>query len=174
MALRALRDDASLGEIVTRCQWREGEHTTIERMASVIADTAGVRCSPVRLSPAQLNDFLAQGERAAILLIRKFGREVDHAVCALRSDSGFIFSVDYPQLGQWCHRDELAEVWDGEAIIVWREPRNPPNLRWCMALLPGACLGVLASMWGCARGRRHQGPAALSPRGARRRENDKR
>ncbi len=171
--LRAVGDDTTLAEVVTLCQWRDGECTTIERMANAVAGAAGVRCSPVRLSPKQLSEFLAAGDRAAIVLVRKFGPEVDHAICALRTEGEFIYAMDYPQLGQWRHRDELAEVWDGEALIVWREARNQSILRWCMALLPGACLGALVSTWSTARGRRHQLQLASRRPGARDKENEK-
>jgi len=161
LAIRSVGQETTLAQVIAGCGWSEGKYTTLRAMRDVIL-AHGLSCQAVRLSPSRLADLLRHTRGAAVIPVRKRSATTDHAVCATDADGDFIWAAEYPELGRWVHVDELAEIWNGEALFV--EANAKRGIReFIMAVVPGACGGFCAVLL-FARVRKWRGrdPASLS------------
>jgi hypothetical protein len=122
VALRAIGVDSSLKAMAEACRWKKGELTTLEAMHQAILRTGEASSVPTQLPLDRLAALIGDGRNVAILPIRKGGEEINHAVCAVRARPGEFFVIDYPELGQWKSAAELANIWDGDLLLVSRKP----------------------------------------------------
>ena len=90
------------------------------------AETAGLRCVFDQASLA----MLAQLDRPAILTLRDDDGEAYQVVLA-GLDSGRV-AVDVGEQRFWVPRDQLADMWLGQYLLLWQPPNN--NVQ---ALTPG-------------------------------------
>lgn len=120
-ALTALNIDTTLHDTVVACDWSPGNFTTVAQMTAALGLHSEIRSESATLSPDDLSQLLSEAEAAAILITRKNSEDLNHAVCAVRSQDGHFFVLDYPELTDWVPIEELAEIWDGNALIVTRD-----------------------------------------------------
>ena len=141
-ALKSVGCDVTLEEMVQECKWVEGELTTLQTILTGLNRQPGIDATAVRLSPDQLIQFLSEGKHSAILAVARFGPEIDHVLCVSNSSGPAVKVIDYPQMGRFIHKDDLAEMWDGEAILVSSMPVS--RLKYfTKAIVPGAILAFL-------------------------------
>ncbi|QGQ25630.1 hypothetical protein F1728_24400 [Gimesia benthica] len=133
VAMRLMGVDCSLDTIITKCDWKEGELTTLQSMQDTFADfEKEIVSMPIRVSPQELVDYLESGNYVAVLPIRKRSGEVNHAVCAIGYEEGNVIAVDYPELTQKYSLDKLCDIWDGPVLLVSRSYHGwfTRNLKW--------------------------------------------
>ena len=120
VALHTLGLETSLSEIADRCQWKQDEMLPLESLQKALQSYHGVSCRIVKLTPKQLCDLLKDSQTVVILATRKRSEEIDHAVCAVsvRDNDQIIHLIDYPELHQRKLIGEIADVWDGVALVV--------------------------------------------------------
>lgn len=152
-ALTALGVPASLEIMVDRCHWKVGQLTTLGEMQAALESFPDVVCLATRISPEDLMTHMVEQDCVAILPIRKYSGDVDHAVTAVAVRNGRFLIVDYPELRQAVSPMQLADVWDGEALLVSPRPEPPLARRIAWAVGPGAACALLLL---CLLGRIHQ------------------
>ena len=74
----------------------------------------------------------------AILPVRKDSESINHAICILDADAANLVGIDYPKLRVTYTAAELAEIWDGEALLL---RRRIPIWRRAIEVLPGVIVG---------------------------------
>jgi hypothetical protein len=120
VALCALSIETTLSEIAERCQWKQDEMLPLENLQTALRSYHGVSCQMAKLTPKQLCDLLKDKQTVVILATRKRSEEIDHAVCAVgvQDNDQVIHLIDYPELHQRKLIGEIADVWDGVALVV--------------------------------------------------------
>jgi len=124
VALQSLGFDITLDEIVRRCGWEQDKMLPLEDLQKALQSYRGIGCQIVRLTPKQLCDLLNDDQTVVILATRKKTNEIDHAVCAVgvQDNDQVIHLIDYPELHQRKLIGEIADVWDGVALVVRTSP----------------------------------------------------
>jgi len=124
VALQTLGIETSLPEIANRCGWEQDKLLPLKNLQNAIRSYHGISCYMVQLTPKQLCDIVKDDQTVVILATRKRTEEIDHAVCAIGvQDNGqVIHLIDYPELHQRKLIGEIADVWDGPALIVRISP----------------------------------------------------
>jgi hypothetical protein len=123
-ALRTLGVECSLDELVTKCDWEEGKLIPLSTLEAVIQSYRGIDGQLSQLSPQELCQLLRDDHTVVILATRGDSERVDHAVCAVDAtdnDQG-ITLIDYPEMVQEQTMTELADAWDGAALVVRISP----------------------------------------------------
>ena len=92
----------------------------LENLQKALRSYHGVSCQIAKLTPKQLCDLLKNSQTVVILATRKRSEEIDHAVCAVgvQDNDQVIHLIDYPELHQRKLIGEIADVWDGIALVV--------------------------------------------------------
>jgi len=147
IALQTLGIETSLDEMANRCSWEQDKMLPLENLQNAIRSYHGVSCQMVHLTPKQLCDLLKDDQTIVILATRKGSEEIDHAVCAVgvRDNDQVIHLIDYPELHQWKLIGEIADVWDGPALVVRISPfyRALSDFATCFAPMVAIILGIL-------------------------------
>ena len=120
VALRTLGIETTLDEVANRCGWEQDEMLHLGNLQNALRSYYGVSCQMVQLTPKQLCDLLKDDQTVAILVTRKRSDEIDHAICAVgvQDNNQVIHLIDYPELHQRKLVGEIADVWDGVALVV--------------------------------------------------------
>lgn len=121
IALKAAGIDTTLPEMVKACGWKKGELTTLDSMYRALRSKPSVACVATRVPVDRLAAMVDEGRSIAILPIRKGGEDINHAVCVARARDNRFLVIDYPELGSWKSPAELADIWDGEVLLVSRK-----------------------------------------------------
>ena len=147
VALRTLGIETSLPEIANRCRWEQDKMLPLENLHVALRSYHGVSCQMMNLTPKQLCDLLKDHQTVVILALRKKTDEIDHAVCAvsIRDNGQVIHLIDYPELHQWKLIGEIADAWDGPALVVRISPfyRVLGNFALCFAPMVTVIMGVI-------------------------------
>jgi hypothetical protein len=124
VALQTLGIEISLDEMAKRCGWVQDEMLPLENLQTALQSCRGISCQIVQLTPKQLTDLLKDDQTVVILATRKRSEEIDHAVCAVgvRDNDQVIHLIDYPELHQRKLIGEIADSWDGVALVVRISP----------------------------------------------------
>ena len=124
VALKTLGIETFLPEIAERCHWEQDKMLPLENLQNALRSYHGVSCQMVKLAPKQLCDLLKDNQTVIILATRKRTDEIDHAVCAIgvQDNDQVIHLIDYPELHQRKLIGEIADVWDGAALVVRISP----------------------------------------------------
>lgn len=119
VALRQMGTEVSLSDVVSRCDWRDGEFTSLRTMFKVMNAYPGISCRAIRMSPAQLRLEMRRELSSVIVFTRRSVDEpINHATTVInQTDRGFTL-VDYPVVNRMVSDHQLAELWDGQALIV--------------------------------------------------------
>ncbi len=136
VAAREVGEHVTLAEMARACRWQEGHFTSLGTMHRALSGCRGVKSIVTWLSPAQLRDVIRTGRYAAILAIRHGSQEIDHAVCVTSAGDEGVTLVDYPMLRQTLTWDELADDWDGHAILVSKSWFGWCRDKWVWVALP--------------------------------------
>ncbi len=143
VACRAMGREVSIAQLANDCGWIEGRFTKLSEMQSALTRVPGIVSLPTRLSPEQLRSLLGSGNYAAVLPIRKSSDDINHAVCAIEASERGIVYIDYPELRNDVPIDQLADIWDGQVLLVSR--RSASVIGQIVALVaPGGLVGCLA------------------------------
>jgi hypothetical protein len=120
LALETLGIETSLPEIAERCNWVQDEMLPLENLQKALQSYHGVSCQIAKITPKQLCGLLKDNQTVVILATRKKSEEIDHAVCAVgvQDNDQVIHLIDYPELHQRKLIGEIADVWDGVALVV--------------------------------------------------------
>jgi Peptidase C39 family len=142
VASKALGGTLSLDELVQLCHWNPGKTTSFAELQSALID-AGFACHSARLSPKQLSQTLSN-EYSVILSVRKGSEDVNHMVTAIACDPEGVLLLDYPELLCRKSQEELADVWDGDVLVVGRGGLQDVGARllcstWVTVMLAGGC-----------------------------------
>ena len=147
IALSMLGIETTLPEIAERCGWEQDKMLPLQDLQNAIRSYHGISCHMVKLTPKQLCDLLKDDQTVVILATRKRTDEIDHAVCAVgvRDNDQVIHLVDYPELHQRKLIGEIADVWDGAALVVRISPfyRALGNFAVCFAPMVAFIMVVL-------------------------------
>jgi ABC-type bacteriocin/lantibiotic exporter with double-glycine peptidase domain len=129
VALEALGIETTLDEIAKRCSWEQDKYLPLENLQNALKSYHGINCQIAKLSPKELCQLLKDDQTVVILALRKNTDEIDHAVCAVsvQENDQVIKLIDYPELTQRKLVAELADAWDGAALVV----RITPFYRAC-------------------------------------------
>jgi ABC-type bacteriocin/lantibiotic exporter with double-glycine peptidase domain len=129
VALNTLGIETSLNEIAKRCSWEEDKYLPLENLKKALKSYRGIDCQIAKLSSKELCQLLKDDQTVVILALRKNTDEIDHAVCAVsvQENDQVIKLIDYPELTQRKLVAELADAWDGAALVV----RITPFYRAC-------------------------------------------
>jgi len=124
VALKTLGVETSLDEMAKRCGWVQDEFLPLENLQKALHSYRGIDCQIVKLTPKQLVGLLKDNQTVVILATRKLTDEIDHAVCAVgvQDNDQVIHLIDYPELHQRKLIGEIADVWDGTALVVRISP----------------------------------------------------
>ena len=124
VALQTLGFETTLPEIAKRCGWEQDKMLPLENLQNALCSYHGVSCQMVKLTPKQLCELLKDDQTVVILATRKKTAEIDHAVCAvgIQDNDQVIHLIDYPELHQRKLIGEIADVWDGAALVVRISP----------------------------------------------------
>jgi len=124
VALNTLGIKTSLDEMAKRCGWVQDEFLPLENLQKALRSYRGIDCQIVKLTPKQLTDLLKDNRTVVILATRKLTDEIDHAVCAVgvHDNDQVVHLIDYPELHQRKLIGEIADVWDGVAVVVRVSP----------------------------------------------------
>jgi len=124
LALHTLGVETSLDEMAERCGWVQGEFLPLDNLQKALRSYRGIDAQIIRLTPRQLTDLLMDSQTVVILATRKRTDEIDHAVCAIgvQDNDQVIHLIDYPELHQRKLIGEIADVWDGVALVVRISP----------------------------------------------------
>jgi ABC-type bacteriocin/lantibiotic exporter with double-glycine peptidase domain len=137
VALQTLGIETSLDETAQRCGWKQDEFLPLESLQTALKSYRGVDCQIAKLSPAELCQLLKDKETVVILAMRKSTDEIDHAVCAIDAEENdqVIHLIDYPELHRKKLIGEIAENWDGAALVVRMTPlyRTLSDFAFCFA-----------------------------------------
>jgi hypothetical protein len=148
VAARSLGVDVSLDAMIQKCDWKQGQLTTLQRIQETLAGLENEIVSvPARVSPKELQEYLQSGNYVAVLPVRKRSEEVNHAICAVGLEDDKIIAIDYPELTERYTLDELADIWDGPALLVSRSSQGwaVRNLHWLVLPILAALL-VMADL----------------------------
>lgn len=134
VAARALGVDVALETCIDRCGWSPGRRVSLAAIVDAIDETPHLRSQAARMNPGELHELL-QGEKCAVILaVRSDGEAIDHVIVAIGATEENVTVIDYPQLGDQITLDELADRWDGAAIVVMHE--SPTPSRSMLAAMP--------------------------------------
>ena len=124
VALNVLGIDTDLPKLVERSGWVQNEMLPLENLQKALQSYPGISTQIVRLTPKQLTDLLKDSQTVVVLATRKRSEEIDHAVCAVgvHDNDQVIHLIDYPELHQRKLIGEIADVWDGIAVVVRVSP----------------------------------------------------
>jgi len=162
VALKALGVKTSLDEMAERCGWIQGDFLPLDHLQKALRSYRGIDAQIVRLTPRQLADLLADSRTVVILATRKLTDEIDHAVCAVgvRDNGQVIHLIDYPELHQLKLIGEIADVWDGIAIVVRVSPFYRALGDFAFYFAPMILL-IIAILW--FRARKDRKPLKVPP-----------
>jgi len=151
-AARRLGTACTLEGLVAGCAWKPGEMTSLRKMQQALSALEDVRVTPTRLSPTELRTLIGTGDYTAILPIRKASDHINHAVCVVADDQGLFRLVDYPELVSWKSADEIADMWDGQALLISLRPPLPAWKQGLLAVAPSmiAALAIVLPRRGVA------------------------
>ncbi|MDR1964230.1 MAG: hypothetical protein LBQ50_10660, partial [Planctomycetaceae bacterium] len=107
----------------------QDKYLPLENLQKALKSYRGVDCQIAKLSPKELCQLLKDDQTVVILALRKNTDEIDHAVCAvgIQENDQVIKLIDYPELTQRKLVAEIADAWDGAALVV----RITPFYRAC-------------------------------------------
>lgn len=120
VALKYLGKDISLDSIQQKCKWSEGKSTSLGTLEKVLSEIDGINTKGVKINLDNLFDLLKSKKCVAILPIRKFTDEIDHVFTAVGVQNNSIMLIDYPELAMKKRKEELLDIWDGNAILVYK------------------------------------------------------
>ncbi len=147
VALETLGVETSLPEMAKRCEWVQDQYLPLENLCNALKSYRGIDCQMAQLSPSQLVKLLEDDQTVVILALRKLTDEIDHAVCAVsvQENGQVIHMIDYPELHQRKLMAELADSWDGAALVVRVSPfyRACGDFAVCFAPLVVFLMGFL-------------------------------
>ena len=147
VALHTLGIETTLDEIAKRCGWEQDKMLPLENLQNALRSYHGVCCQMVNLTPKQLCDLLKDNQTVVILALRKKTDEIDHAVCTVgvQDNDQVIHLIDYPELHQRKLIGEIADVWDGVALVVRISPfyRDLGDFAVCFAPMVAVVIGVI-------------------------------
>lgn len=147
VALQTLGIETSLDEMTKRSCWERDKMLPLKNLQKAIHSYRGIDCHTVQLSPSQLIRLLNDDQATVILAVRKRTDEIDHAVCAIgvQNNGQVIHLIDYPELHQRKLIAELADSWDGSALVVRVSPfyRALGDFALCFGPMVAVILGVL-------------------------------
>jgi hypothetical protein len=159
VALNVLGIDTDLPEIAKRAGWVQDEFLPLDNLQKALRSYPGIDCQIVKLTPKQLCELLKDNRTVVILATRKLTDDIDHAVCAVgvRDNDQVIHLIDYPELHQRKLIGEIADVWDGVALVVRISPfyRALGDFAACFA---PTILFIIVLLWFLARRRNKQTP----------------
>ena len=120
IALESLGVATDLPEIASRCHWVKDKMLPLSDLCNGISSYTGIECKSAQLSPNDLGRLLKDDRTVVILALRKNSEEIDHAVCAVdvQENGQVIHLIDYPELHQKKLIGEIADKWDGAALVV--------------------------------------------------------
>ena len=123
-ALKTLGVETTLPEVVQKCEWKQDVFVPLTAMQSALKSYRGIDCQMVQLSPKELVGLLNDERTVVILAMRKTTDDVDHAVCAVGTEQNgqVVKMIDYPELVRRQLIGELADKWDGAALVVRISP----------------------------------------------------
>ena len=124
IALESLGVATDLPEIASRCHWVKDKMLPLCDLCNGNSSYPGIECKSAQLSPSDLNRLLKDDRTVVILALRKNSEEIDHAVCAVdvQENGQVIHLIDYPELHQKKLIAEIADKWDGAALVVRISP----------------------------------------------------
>ena len=124
IALESLGVATDLSEIASRCHWVKDKMLPLSDLCNGISSYPGIECKSAQLSPNDLSRLLTDDRTVVILALRKNSEEIDHAVCAVdvQENGQIIHLIDYPELHQKKLIGEIADKWDGAALVVRISP----------------------------------------------------
>ncbi|NQT17779.1 MAG: hypothetical protein HQ582_33800 [Planctomycetes bacterium] len=164
VALRSLGVETSLDDVVERCKWEEGKFISLETLEAAVQSYRGIDGHLAQVSPPELCQLLGDDQTVVILVTRKRSEELNHAVCAVAvtDNDQTIRLIDYPELTQERLIAELADAWDGQALVVRRSAtyRALDKVGLFFAPMVAFLIGVF---WVCRR--REGGTASASESG---------
>lgn len=147
VALQALGVNTSLEEMVKLCSWEQDKFLPLENLQKAVCSYRGINCHMVQLSPKHLVELLKDDQTVVILAVRKQNDDIDHVVCAIgvQENDQVIHLIDYPELHQRKLIAELADSWDGAALVVRVSPfyRSLGNFALCFGPMVVVILGIL-------------------------------
>lgn len=164
VALRSLGVETSLDEVVQKCQWEEGKLSPLETLETAVQSYRGIDGRLAQISPQELCQLLKDDQTVVILATRKSSEELNHAVCAVAvaDDGQAITLIDYPELTQERSIAEVADAWDGQALVVRTSATYRALDKFGLFFAPMvAC--IVGVLWLCRR--RQRRTAAASPSG---------
>jgi ABC-type bacteriocin/lantibiotic exporter with double-glycine peptidase domain len=148
VALDTLGIETTLSEMAKRCGWEQDKYLPLENLQNALKSYHGIDCQIAKLSPKELCQLLKDDQTVVILALRKNTDETDHAVCAVdvQENDQVIKLIDYPELTQRKLVAELADAWDGVALVV----RITPFYRACgdfAVLFAPMVVVIIAFLW---------------------------
>ena len=155
VALQTLGVETSLSEMVRRSNWQKGRLTPVEDLQNGLNSYRGISSQIAKLSPQQLCSLLQDDGTVVILATRKKTDDIDHAVCAVGIDENnqVIHVIDYPELHRNLLIGEVADRWDGAALVVRFSPFYRAMDKFGLVFTP-LVLVVLGILWFRNRGAR--------------------
>lgn len=142
----------SLQTVISQCEWSEGELTALSKLARVLDTYSEVAVAARQVSPRELVRFV-QGDGAAIIPIRKGSEAANHVVCVVAAGSNMVEIIDYPELRGKLTLEQLAQNWDGEALLVRRSIAQTCLRLVPVFLLPGLAVTLVARQLATSLGR---------------------
>ena len=121
VAARKCGIEITLDELATRCRWKPGQGTSLNRIREALQSTNQLRVTPVIISPDELVATLQERECSVVLAVREESEFINHAVCAVGANEDGVQLVDYPELNKFWRVEDLQYSWDGAALLVERK-----------------------------------------------------
>lgn len=124
VALQTLGVDTTLDETAQKCGWEQDEFLPLKNLRTALRSYRGIDCQITKLTPTELCRLLKDDQTVVILALRKLTDTIDHAVCAVgvQDNDQVIHLIDYPELHQRKLIGEIADRWDGPALVVRISP----------------------------------------------------
>lgn len=148
IALQTLGVDTTLDETAQKCGWMQDEFLPLENLRDALRSYRGVDCQITKLTPTEHCKLLKDDQTVVILALRKLTDTIDHAVCAIgvQDNDQVVHLIDYPELHQRKLIGEIADQWDGPALVVRIAPLNRAFADFAVLFFPTSIF-IVAVLW---------------------------
>lgn len=128
--------DANFVEIAEKCEWCEEGRITVADMVRVLDERGELRVTTRRISFTELSRHLDSGGVAILVTSSDPLQGLDHVIAVVCRERELFRVVDFPNVNSLRSEKDLAQSWQGEAILVSRSSLSQFRNEWYYYLLP--------------------------------------
>ncbi len=139
VAMRSMGLDVDLRTVAEECGWSDGAYVGAENVVQALRNHPSLDVRAARLSVEALASHLRNGG-VAIVLVSRRSSIPNHALCLVATNGNGFDYVDMPEGKGTLDREQLAEVWSGEVILVSQSWKEWIRSEWPLLLFPAAVL----------------------------------